>query len=473
MKRVLRVILFLVLMVGLIACSPDNNDNENNDQNESEEQENNQNNNEADNADDDEQAQTVGGITFPDKHLEAGILEVLEKSAGELTEADVEDVKELNLTRLGIEKLDGIEVFKSLEKVSLEYNHIEDFSPLENLENIKEIHVNGNPATTDQEQMAIIDNLTGPETTDIAEVNDDENNDDTPDNDTDQDSEDVIKTDATIESGKGGYLWRVENDGTTVYLQGTIHIGTEDFYPFHDSIEEAYESADIVVPEVDISEVDLLSSLGSTFMHGMYLDGSTIEDHISPDVYKKLDDTLDKYGLSVDLVGFFKPWMLDATLTQLIAEELDYMHGVDMYFLERANEDGKEIIELESVSDQYDVLAGQSAEFQEQQLEETLNSMENFEETMSQVFAVYLDGDEDTLLQMLFPEDAEMDDEYAEYMKALNDDRNVKMAEKITEFLEDGSGQTYFVIVGTAHLVKDPHIRTLLEEAGYDVEKIR
>src|SRR5690625_284730 len=411
MKRVLRAFLLLVLIMGLIACSQDNDGNENNNQNEPEEQENN-NGNEADDADnggDDEQAQTVGGITFPDKHLEAGILEVLEKSAGELTESDVEHVKELNLTRLGIENLDGIEVFKALEKVSLEYNHIEDFSPLENLDNIKEIQVSGNPATTDQDQMAIIDGLTDPETTDVAEVDDDQNNDNTPDNDTDQDSEDVIKTDATIESGKGGYLWRVENDDTTVYLQGTIHIGTEDFYPFHDSIEEAYENSDVVVPEVDISEVDLLSSLGSTFMHGMYLDGTTIEDHISPDVYEKLDDTLDKYGLSVDLVGFFKPWMLDATLTQLIAEELDYMHGVDMYFLERANEDGKEIIELESVSDQYDVLAGQSAEFQEQQLEETLNSMANFEETMSEVFAVYLDGDEDILLQMLFPEDAEMD----------------------------------------------------------------
>src|SRR5690625_984426 len=136
MNRVLRAVHLLVLIKGLNECSQDKDDKENNNQNEPEEQENN-NGNEADDADnggDDEQAQTVGGITFPDKHLEAGILEVLEKSAGELTESDVEHVKELNLTRLGIENLDGIEVFKALEKVSLEYNHIEDFSPLENLD---------------------------------------------------------------------------------------------------------------------------------------------------------------------------------------------------------------------------------------------------------------------------------------------------------------------------------------------------
>lgn len=279
-------------------------------------------------------------------------------------------------------------------------------------------------------------------------------------------------TDGSIESGKGGFLWRVENGNTTVYLQGTVHIGTEDFYPFHDSIEQAYESADVIVPEIDVTDVDLLSSLGSTFTQGMYLDGTTIEDHVPKEVYEKLEKAFDKYGMPMEVIGLFKPWMLDATITQLIAEELDYMHGVDMYFLERATEDDKEILELESVSDQYDVLAGQSDEFQIEQLESTLDSIDFFEETMQEVFSVYLEGNEHALLELLFPEEAEMDEEYRAYMKALNDDRNVTMAEKITEFLNEDSGKTYFIIVGTAHLIKDPHIRTFLEEEGFEVERV-
>src|SRR5699024_10527542 len=169
----------------------------------------------------------------------------------------------------------------------------------------------------------------------------------------------------SIESGKGGFLWRVDNNDTTVYLQGTIHIGTEDFYPLNDLIEDAYESSDIVVPEVDITEVDILSSIGATFTHGVYYDGTTIKDHISSEVYEKLENVLNQYELPLDLVGYFKPWLLDATITQLVAQELNFFHGIDMYFLEKAKEDGKEIIELESVEDQYDVLAGQSPKFQE------------------------------------------------------------------------------------------------------------
>src|SRR5699024_10334607 len=110
--------------------------------------------------------------------------------------------------------------------------------------------------------------------------------------------------------------------------------------------------------------------------------------------------------------------------------------------------------------------------FQERQLEETLDSLEHFEGTMLEVFSIYLNGDPDQLITSLFPDESEMDEEYRDYIKALNDDRNVKMAEKIGEFLKEDTGKTYFVIVGTAHLVKEPHIRTFLEEEGYNIKHV-
>lgn len=278
--------------------------------------------------------------------------------------------------------------------------------------------------------------------------------------------------DGDIESGKGGFLWRVDNGDTTIYLQGTVHLGTEDFYPFHEKIEQAYEEADIVVPEVDIADSELMEDMELMMMSGMYTDGTTIEDHVSEEIYAKLEEVFAEYNFPIEIAASFKPWMLDTLIMQLVAEELDYMHGVDMYFLERAKEDHKEIIELETAAEQLEVLSGQSDEFQERQLEETLDGIDGFGEMMKELFVVYLNGDEEELLDLLFPEEEEMDEEYEEYMVALNDDRNVNMAKKIEGFLEDGEGKTYFVIVGTAHLVLDPHIRTLLEEKGYNVDRI-
>lgn len=59
-----------------------------------------------------------------------------------------------------------------------------------------------------------------------------------------------------------------------------------------------------------------------------------------------------------------------------------------------------------------------------------------------------------------------------EYSNALNDERNIDMAHSIDELLQQNSGQTYMVIVGSAHLVVEPTISSELEKKGYEVEKV-
>ena len=65
-----------------------------------------------------------------------------------------------------------------------------------------------------------------------------------------------------------------------------------------------------------------------------------------------------------------------------------------------------------------------------------------------------------------------MNEEDKAFMEALNDKRNIGMANKIKEFLEDDNGKTYFVIVGSLHYILEPHIISLLEEDGYEVKHI-
>ena len=59
-----------------------------------------------------------------------------------------------------------------------------------------------------------------------------------------------------IEEGNGGFLWKAVNGDTEVYLQGTIHLGTENFYPLNKQSEEAYEQADVVLPEIDLTDLN-------------------------------------------------------------------------------------------------------------------------------------------------------------------------------------------------------------------------
>ena len=60
----------------------------------------------------------------------------------------------------------------------------------------------------------------------------------------------------TLLIGADNFLWEIENGKNKVYLLGSIHIMPEDTYPLDEKIETAFEEADILVVEVDITKID-------------------------------------------------------------------------------------------------------------------------------------------------------------------------------------------------------------------------
>ncbi|AXF56546.1 TraB/GumN family protein [Salicibibacter kimchii] len=166
--------------------------------------------------------------------------------------------------------------------------------------------------------------------------------------------------------GTGGFLWEVEEGDTNVYLQGTIHLGEEDFYPLQSNTEEAYEEADVVLPEINTNDIDT-DDMQSHVMDLATYDGTmTLEDHLPADLYAEVEGTLESLGFEAKMFDNFQPWYIEMLLLQLAIEQTDYdaQHSVDQYFLDRAEEDGKEIVELESYEDQMEMLAGFSDDTQ-------------------------------------------------------------------------------------------------------------
>ncbi|HLQ71738.1 MAG TPA: TraB/GumN family protein [Bacillota bacterium] len=391
-------------------------------------------------------------VSIDDNHLEDAIRAEIDKKEGDLYKSDLKDIVKLDLSESGIEKLDGIDALENIETLSLENNDISDLTPLADLDELKELTVTGNPIPEDEDQFEVLDKLAEKGIT--------------------------VKKSVGEADGPGGFLWKVENNDTVVYLQGTIHIGKKDLFPLNEKIENAYSEADIVVPEVDINNMSLIETQEILQKLGMYEDGSDISDHISSDLYSKLEDTLSELGLPIQAVKDFKPWLITNTIQQLMTQKLGYTQGVDEYFLNRAEDDDKEVIGLETTEDQLSIFADVSPEMQEEQLEESLIDMDTFQEQMDKLLSLYMDGDTDELLDYLLMEDGleenneNASEEEKAFMEALNDDRNQGMAEQIADFLEEDSDLTYFVIVGTLHLTMEPHIRSILEEKGYEVKSI-
>lgn len=391
------------------------------------------------------QSNQTDGIYFEDYQLEKAIRAEINKVSGDILQEDVQSITDLDVSNKRIKSLEGIENLDSVTKLNLQNNSIEDLSPLQEMASLEEVSIGGNPY----------------DDTDVKSL---------------QDKDITVITKVEVEvrgepNGPGGYLWKVEHGDTTVYLQGTIHTVTDNFFPLNRKIEEAYAKADVIVPEVDLNNISMFEMQAIYMEYALYEDGSSIQDHLSTDLYKELDRVYTELGYSIDMFEQFKPWFQSNLIQNLMMEELNFTDGVDLYFLNRAEQDQKEIVALETAEDQLSIFANLSEEFQVQMLEESLVEIEELNEQMLESLNLYKEGDGDKLLDYLTVEQETTAEEQA-YMEALNDDRNYKMADKIATFLEEDSGDTYFVIVGTLHLLQEPHILSLLEEKGYTVEQI-
>jgi uncharacterized protein YbaP (TraB family) len=265
-------------------------------------------------------------------------------------------------------------------------------------------------------------------------------------------------------------FWQVQSDTAKVYLLGSIHYADESFYPLRREIEQAFYSSGHLVVEINIDADKAQRYRELMQQKGSYQGEATIRDHISEETYRQLQHRLRRLGMPLDMVHKQKPGMLVLTLTAVQVMKMGFMPelGIDAYFLKRAVDSKKHIIELETVEQQMDIFLNVSDG--DLILRETLHSLDEADMLMMDMTRCWKRGDEVCLEQILF-EDAMT--RYPSLIRIYDDlffRRNENMANDIKGFLE-GEG-TYFAVIGAGHLVGDKGIPVLLRNAGFDVGRL-
>lgn len=266
-------------------------------------------------------------------------------------------------------------------------------------------------------------------------------------------------------------LWEVKHENGPSYLLGSVHLLKKEHYPLKKVIEEAYEKTGILAVEADLSGQKGMAASMKMLQKGFYTDDTTIEDHLSEKIFKQLKKKLKELKLDYASLQNQKAWMLAMTLLMYQLTELgfDPMAGIDMHFLNKANKDKKEIIELEGADFQLDLFESFSKEEGEQFLLTTIKEADTLSGEFNKLVDSWLKGDAEVLEQLLLDETLKSGDA-AKLYKKINDDRNVKMTEKIDTYLK--SGKRYFVVVGAAHMVGPMGIVQLLKNKGYTVTQL-
>lgn len=282
----------------------------------------------------------------------------------------------------------------------------------------------------------------------------------------------IVAVQAAASEPSRGFLWKAEKDDTTVYLVGSIHFADESMYPLRAELQAAYDDAEYLAVEADTLNISQEEMEKLVLEYGVYTDGTTLKDHIAADTYAKLGQLLEAIGAPADALDMFEPWYVSLTLSslQMMSGGLDTT-GIDMHFLMQATEDNKPIIELESNEFQLEMFDGFSLELQEELVVQTLDGIlglaEESDMTPMALSEMWKTGDEealDIILQSFTFND--------EYYKAMMEDRNVAMVEKIEAFLASEEDEDYLVVVGAAHMIGEHGVVTLLEANGYTVTRI-
>lgn len=263
-----------------------------------------------------------------------------------------------------------------------------------------------------------------------------------------------------------GYFWEVSNGDAKVYLFGSIHMADDSLYPMSEAVEKAFEEADFLGVEADISN---MAAVQSTIPLMMYEGDDTVYNHLSEEGIEKFESICEELKIQPKMLEKFKVWAVGSNLLslQLLKSPYSANEGVDMYFIDKAKAMDKEVVELEGLDLQINLINSFSDEEQEVTFLSGLGSTEETIADFEDMYNKYLAADDAAMTEFLFSEEASAFESNVEDL--LLRDRNIGMAEKIDEYLQ--TDKTYFVVVGVAHYLGDESVQRYLEEKGYEVNR--
>lgn len=273
-------------------------------------------------------------------------------------------------------------------------------------------------------------------------------------------------------------FWVVEDEetGGTLYLLGSMHVGKPNTaYP--DYVIEAYKACDTVAAELDTVALneDLQGSVDA-LQHIMCPTGTTAADYFGDD-YEEVAEFFTEKGMPTAVMDYYIPYYWASSISVLAAQDagLYSNYGTETYFLSKAHEDEKTIVEIESADEQYAMMGNIPMEVQVKSVTDCIGD-DNYNLQIIGMLALYeaWAGFDDASLEAMnadvdaAPEGLEA--EYSEFMDLMYYDRQEKMGEAAVGFLE--SGEDVFMFVGAAHFYIEEDILTYLENAGYTVNAV-
>lgn len=265
------------------------------------------------------------------------------------------------------------------------------------------------------------------------------------------------------------FLWRLESSTSKVYLAGSIHVLKQTLLPLPRQYTSAFEISNHIVIEADTESTtpQAMQKLAKKYL--LLPDRQKLQDVLSEAQFAILIDFLNTQNISLESVEKLKPAVLGIQLAVDRLTAMGYLpdYGVEKIFTSQIG--NRKLLYMETLEQQLKVISSPPMTLQKELLIDTLQQMPEISQTMADLVTAWLSGDQtrfDDITQSMAIDSPE----YIKFTKQLLDERNVGMTNKIDNYLK--SEGTYFVMVGSAHLIGEQSILALLGQRGYTATQL-
>jgi uncharacterized protein YbaP (TraB family) len=268
--------------------------------------------------------------------------------------------------------------------------------------------------------------------------------------------------------GQKHFLWSVEGRKSTVYIVGSIHILKRDSYPLPAAIENIFNCCNKIVFETDLDGMKSPEIQNMMVKLGMFPAGQTLSKNITQDTYALLREKLHDSGIPVDRFEQFKPWFISINLASMELERMgfDPALGIDRLFFERAKQEKKKTLYLETNAFQINLFGRLNRQRQEILLKQTLQELNIIETEFREMIAAWRTGDAELFHSVI----SKSFNEYPYLYNRLIIRRNREWIPKIIKLMNQQGDA--LIIVGAGHLVGKDSVLDLLKKKGYEANQL-
>jgi uncharacterized protein YbaP (TraB family) len=271
--------------------------------------------------------------------------------------------------------------------------------------------------------------------------------------------------------GAKHFFWKVTSPTATIYLLGSVHIRSDTPLSIPEVVDQAYQQSPYVAFEYDASKNDQIKKDAAVYFKktSIYPAGDDLTKHLSPEAWNIVRSMVVLDGLDPVKVVRMKPVMLSNVLQFLTFQKagLDPDMGIDQIFLRRAQKDNKTIFGLEFWWKPFEALNSMTDQAQAYGLIASVLGARNAVNYLNEVLRLWKLGDVQGLNEKV---NSDLSPQAMESQNKILKDRNEQWLVQMDKLL--ASKGSYFIIVGSGHMVGQYGLPNWLGLKGYHVEQL-